>query len=329
MHSRFNGFLNRERFMKLLLFLLLAAATANAGLPPTTTKAVGDTSFITTFSFEFPNFTVTRTGTKTTFNVLSEAGGGTNQSTYAQGNILYASAANTLSKLPIGTSGAVLTSNGTVPVWNLSSFTNPTTASGSMLYAGSVVNGSGVLAQLAIGSTGQVMAVSSSGFPYWASHPGTASYNHSYFDDTCVFSVTNTGYTIFADDATCNFGTRIFDNITCTTTGSVSPKFVCTLPYAGVYRICLNGIIQTGSAASGAGIALSADNGSTYIVEQTLGGSTVPSPFGMCGTYKATTTSVTFGLYGRASTGSLNLTRNAAGGGSSVVEMDIQALTRN
>jgi hypothetical protein len=43
--------------------------------------------------------------------------GGTAQSTYATGDLLYASASNTLSKLTIGTTGQVLTASGGVPIW--------------------------------------------------------------------------------------------------------------------------------------------------------------------------------------------------------------------
>lgn len=54
--------------------------------------------------------------------------GGTNQTTYATGDLLYASAANTLSKLAIGSSTQVLTVTGGVPVWaaggSTSSFTS-------------------------------------------------------------------------------------------------------------------------------------------------------------------------------------------------------------
>jgi len=43
--------------------------------------------------------------------------GGTGITTYAKGDILYASATNTLSKLNAGTDGQVLMQQGGVPVW--------------------------------------------------------------------------------------------------------------------------------------------------------------------------------------------------------------------
>lgn len=49
--------------------------------------------------------------------VLPEANGGTNQSTYATGDMLYASAANTLSKRAIGSTNELLTVAGGVPTW--------------------------------------------------------------------------------------------------------------------------------------------------------------------------------------------------------------------
>jgi len=54
---------------KFLLFLFLSAFTfVFANLPPTTSKINGDTTKKTTFDFEFPNFTGTRVGTKTTIS---------------------------------------------------------------------------------------------------------------------------------------------------------------------------------------------------------------------------------------------------------------------
>lgn len=52
-----------------------------------------------------------------TTGVLPETKGGTNQSTYATGDLLYASASNTLSKRTIGSTGDVLTVAGGVPTW--------------------------------------------------------------------------------------------------------------------------------------------------------------------------------------------------------------------
>ncbi|WP_454812189.1 hypothetical protein [Labrys neptuniae] len=52
--------------------------------------------------------------------------GGTNITTFATGDILYASAANTLSKLAIGSTGQVLAISGGVPTWTSSSSAWPT-----------------------------------------------------------------------------------------------------------------------------------------------------------------------------------------------------------
>lgn len=52
-----------------------------------------------------------------TTGVLPETKGGTNQSTYTTGDTLYASASNTLSKLPIGTANQVLATVGGIPSW--------------------------------------------------------------------------------------------------------------------------------------------------------------------------------------------------------------------
>lgn len=59
----------------------------------------------------------TFSGTLTLSTALSPTSGGTGQSTYTTGDVLYASAANTLSKLGIGGSGQVLTVSGGVPAW--------------------------------------------------------------------------------------------------------------------------------------------------------------------------------------------------------------------
>lgn len=62
----------------------------------------------------------TAAGNTVTFDLdtpVDETLGGTGQTTFATGDILYASAANTLSKLPIGSAGEVLTVVAGVPSW--------------------------------------------------------------------------------------------------------------------------------------------------------------------------------------------------------------------
>lgn len=49
--------------------------------------------------------------------ILPEANGGTHQSTYTTGDTLYASASNTLSKLPVGSNGNFLTVAAGIPAW--------------------------------------------------------------------------------------------------------------------------------------------------------------------------------------------------------------------
>lgn len=68
-----------------------------------------------------------------TTGVLAETKGGTNQSTYTQGDLLYASAANTLSKLAKGTAGQTLRMNSgaTIPEWTSSGLLTSGTAQAS------------------------------------------------------------------------------------------------------------------------------------------------------------------------------------------------------
>lgn len=60
---------------------------------------------------------ITTSGTLTLGGILNAVNGGTGINTYTTGDILYASATNTLSKLAAGTNTYVLTMTGGVPVW--------------------------------------------------------------------------------------------------------------------------------------------------------------------------------------------------------------------
>lgn len=140
-----------------------------------------------------------------TTGTLTETRGGTNQSTYTAGDLLYASALNTLSKLGIGTSGQVLrVSVGGVPEWGTITGTGtvtsvnvsggstgltfsggPITGSGTITMAGTLdetfggtgntsyvtgdllyASASNTLSKRAIGSANQVLVVSG-GVPTW------------------------------------------------------------------------------------------------------------------------------------------------------------------
>jgi hypothetical protein len=99
--------------------------------------------------------TTTVNGTLTLGTALAATSGGTAQSTYTTGDILYASATNTLSKLAVGTNGQVLTLASGVPSWATASggvttitfgstgLTPSTATSGAVSVAGTLVAANG------------------------------------------------------------------------------------------------------------------------------------------------------------------------------------------
>ncbi len=109
------------------------------------------------------------TGAVTLSTALGATSGGTGQATYTTGDTLYASATNTLSKLPIGTSTYILTSNGTIPQWSApSSITVSTATNLAGGVAGSVPyqSGASTTTFLGIGAANTVMT-SSGTAPQW------------------------------------------------------------------------------------------------------------------------------------------------------------------
>ena len=90
--------------------------TVVGGIPSWETPASGG---VTTISFGSTGLTpsTATSGAVTVAGTLGATSGGTGQSTYATGDILYASASNTLSKLTAGTNGQVLTLASGVPSW--------------------------------------------------------------------------------------------------------------------------------------------------------------------------------------------------------------------
>ena len=193
-----------------------------AGLPSWATDTT--TGTVTSVGLSAPAFLtvgsspVTSSGTLAlTFSgtAIPAANGGTAQTTYTTGDLLYASGANTLSKLAIGTSAQVLTVTGGAPAWGsagagtvtsvdmsggttgLTTSGGPITTSGTITLAGTLAavnggtaqttyatgdllyaSGANTLSKLAVGTTNQVLTVTS-GAPAWAA--ATSSSNNQAF----------------------------------------------------------------------------------------------------------------------------------------------------
>jgi hypothetical protein len=156
----------------------------------------------------------TSTVTLTTLNLTNALGatyGGTAQSTYTQGDILYSSATNTLAKLGIGTTNYILTSSGSVPQWAAPSSISVNTATnlaGGL--AGSVPYQSAVdtTTFLAIGAANRVMT-STGTAPQWVtSLTGLTGVSSSSITNTSLTSgrvvLSSTGG-LQADDADLTF----------------------------------------------------------------------------------------------------------------------------
>ena len=137
--------------------------TMVSGAPAWATPAASVTSFQTSLSGLTPS--TSTTGAVTLAGTLGATSGGTSQSTYATGDLLYASASNTLSRLAASSNGYVLTLAGGVPTWAASTggvtsfsagttgFTPSTGTTGAITLAGTlnVANGGTGLTSLTAG----------------------------------------------------------------------------------------------------------------------------------------------------------------------------------
>lgn len=177
--------------------------TMNAGAPSwQPAPATG----VTTISFSTTGLTpsTNTSGVVTVGGTLVAANGGTGQSTYATGDLLYASSSTALSKLTVGTNGYILTVSGGVPSWQpapatgVTSFsagttgltpntatTGAVTLAGTLAIAnggtngtatptaGTVAYGTGTAyAFTSAGTTGQVLTSNGSGAPTWVTPAG-------------------------------------------------------------------------------------------------------------------------------------------------------------
>ena len=147
---------------------------------------------------------VTTSGTITLTGTLIAGNGGTGQSTYTIGDILYASSASALSKLTVGTNGQVLTSSGTAPQYvnqsslSVGSATTATNVAGGA--AGSLVyqTGAGATSTLALGTSTYVLTAGVSAPQY------TAQSSLSVGSATTATTATNATNTAITDDTSTN-----------------------------------------------------------------------------------------------------------------------------
>lgn len=133
-------------------YFFVQNGTVNKGVSYVLSAPAGTITFGTS-NIQFAEFSTSQvytgtapidiTGTVISLTTVPATLGGTGQSSYAVGNLLYASSTTALSKLGIGTNSQVLKSNGTTPYWDL----NPTYLP-VVLHSGSTTNipvGSGYL----------------------------------------------------------------------------------------------------------------------------------------------------------------------------------------
>jgi len=158
---------------------------------------------------------------------LSEAQGGTDQSTYAQGDILYASAANTLAKLAVGGANTVLHGGATVPSYSAVDLANDVTGTtgetnggtGQSTYtAGDVLysDGSNSLGKLGIGTAYQYLRTNSGATaPEWYTleHSKSITIEDPAENDLFAMWITNKAITVTEIQAICEGGTSVVCNI--------------------------------------------------------------------------------------------------------------------
>lgn len=142
----------------------ISAAVADTDYQVPLTFSTGLTRTVNAITVNASQTQVTAIGTIVTgvwnATAIGAIYGGTGQTTYATGDVLYASAANVLSKLAAGTNGYVLTLAAGVPTWAVGGGAGTVTNSG-VLTADQVIvgNGTTVVKVLAAGTNNYVLTM--------------------------------------------------------------------------------------------------------------------------------------------------------------------------
>ena len=170
--------------------------------------SVSGSSGVTTFSAGTTGLTPNSAtyGNVTLGGTLVAANGGTGQSSYTVGDLLYATGSTALSKLGIGASTTILTSSGTAPQWSAASGVTVGTATNLAGGAAASIpyqSATGTTAFLAsaAGDSGKVLQSNGTSAPSWVTPVAYATVT----DDTTTNA---TRYPLFANQTTGNLTTE-------------------------------------------------------------------------------------------------------------------------
>ena len=219
------------------------------GLPPTSSKISSDANEVTTFKFDFPNFTGTHTGTDLSLGINSVAGGGTGLGTLTLNNVILGNGTSTPNFVAPSTSGNVLTSNGTTWVSSPASSGGTVTSvaltdsTGLFTVTGSPITTSGTLN---LNYSGTALPAANGGTDLTS--PGTAG-NALVSNGTSWISAPLSGFSAFAAYASSQITTASSAISSGTfTTFSNSPSFSITPTITGTYKVYCAIPIETDSA---------------------------------------------------------------------------------
>lgn len=235
---------------------------------------------------------ITTLGTITTGvwsgTAIVETKGGTNQTTYTTGDILYASAANTLSKLPIGTAGQQLTVSGGIPIWSSGGTGTVTSVS--------VVTNQGVSGVVATATTTPAITISLGALTGVTSFNGlvitanTGVITTGTWNGTAIANANLANSTITINGSSTSLGS----SVTITTTGTanrisvsggtgLTPTIDIAATYVGQTSITTLGTITTGTwnatkiglLYGGTNADLSATGGAGQYLKQSSAGAAI------------------------------------------------------
>ena len=205
---------------------------------------------------------------------ISEIYGGTNQSTYTTGDILYASASNTLSKLTIGSSAQILVVNTGIPSWQTVSgdiaITNSgVTAIGSSKVTNTMLAGS-IAASKLVGTDITTVGTLTSGT--WNATTIGATYGGTSFStytlgDTIYSSASNTLSKLSGNTTTTNKFLSQTGNGTVSAAPTWATLVAGDIPSLAASKITSGTFAKTFIAADGAEVTSYTSSGSsTYTI---------------------------------------------------------------